>query len=311
MGNSVLFANGCSMTYGSELYENTESKVCFDHAMRMKSAWPGVLGKKLGFSRVINQGYPSSSNDRIVRTTISWIIENWLETSLPTDSLFVVIGWSHPMRREFFIHDEWRQLIPYHDYVDPPASLLNRIYREVAWSEYESAIRFINQVILLQQFLHSHHIPYLFFDAIVSIGQTNIDAKGALDPFFKTINEKQYFNFKDQNGDMARKLGIDQEGSTRKHPNEQSHSRWAELLAQYIEQQNLFIPRLQEPLQETLFEGNLDVTIRDKKIGLSRVPQGTQPLISDYESLSSNNIENKNLLQRLRNAFKKDPFIYD
>lgn len=310
MGNSVLFANGCSMTYGSGLYENTESKVCFDHDMRMKCAWPGLLGKKLGVSSIINLGYPSSSNDRIIRTTISWIVENWLTTARPVDSLFVVIGWSHPMRREFFINDEWRQLIPYHDYVDPPASLLNRIYREVAWSEYESAIRFINQVILLQQFLHSHNISYLFFDAIVSIAQTSIDAKNALDPFLKTINAQQYFNIGDVNGDMARQLGIDQEGATRTHPNEQGHARWSELLANYIEQENLFTQRLQEPVQEPSFEGNLDAVIRDKKIGLSRVPQGAQPLTSDYESLLANQ-KNQNLLQRLRNAFKKDPFIYD
>lgn len=132
MSQSILLANGCSMCYGSGLYEDKKTKQCTDNLLRMKNSWPGIVGQKLHFHQVINLGYPGGSNDRIIRTTIAWITENWLSDRNADDFLLVCIGWSGPMRREFYINNAWRQLIPYHDYTDTPASMLNRVYREVA-----------------------------------------------------------------------------------------------------------------------------------------------------------------------------------
>ena len=113
MTELILLANGCSMTYGSELSEN--------HHERMASCWVGQLAQKSAACRAVNLGYPGGSNDRILRTTIEWISKHYL-TKIKDRMLFVCIGWSSPMRREFYIDDQWRQLIPYHDYQDKAAS---------------------------------------------------------------------------------------------------------------------------------------------------------------------------------------------
>jgi hypothetical protein len=316
MNKPILFANGCSMCYGSGLFEDPETKLCFNNNERFASSWPGVLGRELGFRKVVNLGFPGSSNDRIVRTTIAWILENGFTEPQVTNSIFVIIGWSGPMRREFYIHDDWRQLIPYHDYVDIPAALLNRIYREVAWSEYESAIRFATQIISLQAFFRSHKIPYLFFDAITSFMNTNIDSDNALDIYLPHIDQNNYFNFKDKIGDMATQVGDSLKGAERGHPNSAGHFEWAHKLAKFIREKQLYFA-LNESIvnsEPIIFEGTGTVEIFDRKVGLSRkapIAENFKRLKSFHDSQVLQNTKQKGLLARVRQALHRDPFIYE
>lgn len=319
MDEFVLFTNGCSMCYGSELFEDPQTKLCIDNKARLSASWPGQLGKQLGFHRVVNLGYPGSSNDRIIRTTIAWILENWLHEKQSTDNLFVVIGWSAPMRREFYMNENWRQIIPYHDYADPEVSLFNRVYREVAWSEYESAIRFATQIILLQEFFKSHKIAYLFFDAITSFKNTNLDSNNALDVYLKHIIQRNYFNFNNIAGEMATQIRSNNlnNNNSSTHPNEKEHAEWASRLAAYICKERLISFCDNKTTQKSiLYEGVGTVEILDRKIGLSKRPPSTahdSKNIKSFDDKSKilNKAQKKGIWTRLRQAIKRDPFIYD
>jgi hypothetical protein len=319
MSEVVLFANGCSMSYGSGLFEDTATKLCFDNTARLISSWPGVLGRELGFHRVVNISYPGSSNDRIVRTTISWILEHWIAQSKLASNIFVVIGWSGPMRREFYINGDWRQLIPYHDYIDTPASLLNRVYREVAWSEYESAIRFATQIITLQEFFRSYKIPYLFFDAITSFVRTNLDSNNALDAYLPHIDRRNYFHLGDEIGAMATQVGRELDGvELLGHPTEADHAEWAYKLANFVQERRLCPPLVVKTMMNAgppVVEGTGTVEILDSKIGLSRqAPSDCDfhrlQTLSDSD-LPTNTIWKKGFFQRIRRAWQRDPFIYE
>ncbi|MFN8771071.1 MAG: DUF6071 family protein [Neisseriaceae bacterium] len=312
MSETIFLANGCSMCYGSELYDDLETRKCFDNVERFKNSWPGKLGSTLGFNQVVNLGYPGGSNDRILRTTITWILQNWSSNS--KNNLFVIIGWSSPMRREFYLNEKWRQLIPHHDYSDPEASILNRVYREIAWSTYESAIRFAIQVITLQNFLKQHNIPYLFFDAISSFSKTNLDSESAIDLYIPFIDKKHYFKFGSENCSMADYLKTNENGN--RHPNIEEHKKWANILIEFIKEENLLTDSLQ--LNENLpitFSGIDEVEIYDKKIGLSAQPSSVNNLFARLEALNNANFSTQTrkegLLNKIRKAFKRDPFIYE
>ena len=306
MKEYVLLTNGCSMCYGSDLTE--------DHLQRMKSCWSGKLGKAAGFDEVVNLGYPGGSNDRILRTTIEWIIQHYLNKKIDTNSLLVCIGWTSPMRREFYIDDEWRQLIPYHDYKDSAASFLNRVYRETAWHENESAIRFATQLISLQSFLKHNNISYVFFDAINSFQSINKDCNNLLDNYISAIDSSHYLNFSFPKSSMADILNTAAEHSPQRHPNEVEHQKWSEQLYDFIKSKKIATQILRDS-REPKYNGTLAVTIRDKKIGLSKKPPKLDP--SSFQRINATTNEQyltkdkKNILKKILSARKKDPFIYE
>src|SRR5580658_8310376 len=110
-----LYSNGCSMTYGSELHDDAISRICSNDTYRWRYAWPNRLGEMIGATGVYNDGVPSGSNDRILRTTVEFV-STWLGKGLPPSALIVIIGWSQPRRREFYVDGDFRQILPSHGY---------------------------------------------------------------------------------------------------------------------------------------------------------------------------------------------------
>ena len=78
----ILLANGCSHASGAELDESN-TDFCYE------KAWPKYLANLLDFKNV-NLARSGSSNDRILRTTYSWI-SNYLSAEKNPANLFVVI----------------------------------------------------------------------------------------------------------------------------------------------------------------------------------------------------------------------------
>ena len=109
-----LFVNGCSYSYGGSifpLYDEDHRLIDFNsksqiNRERLNSVWSHHLGKHLNAQSVTNLGLSSSSNDRIVRSTVEYITN-----TSNTDDLFVVIQWSNPDRFEFYdeINRGWIQ----------------------------------------------------------------------------------------------------------------------------------------------------------------------------------------------------------
>jgi lysophospholipase L1-like esterase len=239
----ILYANGCSMTYGYELVDDPRTHLCLDDVYREAHAWPGRLGSRLGCDRVVNDAIPGGSNDRVLRTTIQWVLDHLdREGEEARDHLLVVIGWSDPMRREFFIDGAWKQTIPYHDYPeDPDLDKLNRVYRDLAWNEYESACRFLTQALAMQCFLNYHRIPFLFFDAIKSCQETLAAARDLLS-HARALDPRTYLNMAQCNGSMASVLSEATPNWKGRHPAEDGHDHWAELLARHYQRHGLGRP---------------------------------------------------------------------
>ncbi|MCU9952103.1 hypothetical protein OEJ37_01760 [Burkholderia sp. BKH01] len=236
----VLYANGCSMTYGYELIDDPQTHVCLDDAYREAHAWPGRLAVRVGAEKVVNDSIPGGSNDRILRTTIQWVTD-FLGAGgdAARRSLLVVIGWSDPMRREYFVGDEWKQTIPYHDYPDLPAlDRLNKVYREVAWNDHESACRFATQALALQAFLQHHRVRFLFFDALKSCQETFAAARQAV-AHTRALNARTYLHFGDCGGSMASILSAETPHWKGRHPAEDGHDYWAGVLAGHLRREAL------------------------------------------------------------------------
>jgi lysophospholipase L1-like esterase len=233
-----LYVNGCSMTYGYELVDDPVTHECLDHDYRLKNSWPGLLTQKLGFEGLHNDSVPGGSNDRVLRVTLEWLLTHWIGPGKDPAGLFVVIGWSDAMRREFYVGGAYRHLIPHHDYPDRAVDELNKVYRRHAWSEYESAKRFATQILSLQAVLRLYRIPYLFFDAITPFGVTAEGARGEVDVHRAQIDEKRYFLLRQQDS-LCTVLRREMPQWKLRHPDEAGHARWAQQLADYIEREGL------------------------------------------------------------------------
>lgn len=239
----LLYANGCSMTYGYELADHPVTHICLDDAYREAHAWPRRLAARLGAQQVVNDSIPGGSNDRILRTTIRWVLDFLAsEGDAARLKLLVVVGWSDPMRREYFIDGAWKQAIPYHNYPDQPSlDRLNAVYRDVAWNDHESACRFVTQVLALQVFLQFHGIRFLFFDALKSCQETFAAARSEV-AHASAISARTYVNFSSSDGSMASVLSTATPHWKGRHPAEDGHEYWAGVLAEHLQRHALLAP---------------------------------------------------------------------
>lgn len=90
----ILFANGCSWTWGGGLegwFEN--------HEERLKLLWPHHLGNKIGADKVINLAEGCGSNQRIVRTTFDWLASQSKED---LENTIAIIQFTEPSRYEYY-----------------------------------------------------------------------------------------------------------------------------------------------------------------------------------------------------------------
>jgi hypothetical protein len=91
----ILYANGCSWTWGAGLEES----------IRDKSAWPAQLAKILN-ADYVNEGAGCGSNQRIVRTTFNWLSKQSQETLKET---LAVIQWTDEARYEYYVPNNDKQ----------------------------------------------------------------------------------------------------------------------------------------------------------------------------------------------------------
>jgi Family of unknown function (DUF6071) len=169
-----LYANGDSYTFGHGLTSHGAPNhewgpTDYEHALQ--HSWPKLTADMLGWS-FINDSWPGGSNDRIVRTTISWLCAHgWSD-------VFVAIGWSEPARREVYISEQDRYLHLGNleqNIIRLQTDLgLNRAQASVqanammlyGWDDVESYMRYYTQVLLMSSFLRARSIPYVFFHSL-------------------------------------------------------------------------------------------------------------------------------------------------
>jgi len=138
---------------------------------RISKIWPTYLGE-ISKREVINIAKPSISNQWIYHSTMGWILKNYIEQNKPTDDLIVIVGWTSILRKEFFFNDE---NITYEKTlnVNGDFKLENKDLREffkyyILTTDFDiqGAYDLINYNFNLLNFCQSYNIKCYFFNAL-------------------------------------------------------------------------------------------------------------------------------------------------
>lgn len=189
----TLFVNGDSWTFGSEIIApeflvdpskaySADYKAIREGAdyhpdndyYRIPRIWPTHLGRLLQFDNVVNLSWPARSNDTIYKSTVHWLMENYILPQKDTSDLIVVIGWSSPERKNVVFEDLDGQL---HEYTIWPAMAETKFYEHPMvkryfefhvmhlWTHKETITRFIEQNFALHQLCKQYNIRHYFFNS--------------------------------------------------------------------------------------------------------------------------------------------------
>ena len=181
----IILCEGDSWTAGDimdpKLVERgeTNNHLPENDVYRLPKVWPYKLEKKLGIT-VLNKAEGGCSNDAIIRR-ITEEIYVLLDDYKP-EEIFVIVGWTSPERKDFFIKTNpeniysgnWEPFYPsqhVQNFSYLPKDVAKRIqeffktYVLHFWNEEEYITRYIQQNLFLHSFLENLKIDHLFFDA--------------------------------------------------------------------------------------------------------------------------------------------------
>jgi hypothetical protein len=177
----TLLTNGCSWTWGGGIdnYMSDED--------RIKNVWPHHLMNLLECDNNVNLSMGCGSNQRIVRTTLDWILKQDRET---LDNTIAVIQWSEPSRYEYYSkstvpeqHNNWDwenhdndwALIKAGCCIYPPGDRNHVIHKEEfhqsqlrynTYSDIEGLYSFITQFTALATIFEKYNIEYYYWNAL-------------------------------------------------------------------------------------------------------------------------------------------------
>jgi len=175
-GDSWVF--GCEITDPeiSKQYDSTTHPGAYDFlkendAYRIPKIFPTHLAKLLNVP-VTNLSWPADDNGTILRRTINYISQKYLANNIPTDNLFVIIGWSSPERNSFWYIDDSIQLShPFRLWPQVPhfqskeQEKFWELYVAYLWNAEEYIPRYVLNVLQLQNFCEAHNIKWMCFNS--------------------------------------------------------------------------------------------------------------------------------------------------
>jgi len=147
-----IYANGCSYVAGAGLQDNPRKTAIHFLAEELNCEY-------------FNNAKGGGSNQRIVRTTIDWLLKNkdrWNE-------VLVLIGWTGVLRYEILLGKEWIQI----NSIDREIEFLGKkIPTTDFWKLYlknfnnieEMFSKYLDSILYLQLFLESNNIKYIFWN---------------------------------------------------------------------------------------------------------------------------------------------------
>jgi hypothetical protein len=203
-GTDVLYTNGCSWTFGSELEQDvsfvkylaklgwklqdptdTENWNVIDKKKNIVSRldfhydnfnWSGHLKELLNIPTLINQSFGGGSNHRILRTTLEYIMSL---TPTQQKKTLVVIGWTASERNEIYINKTWQRwntAQKFSETVDinqvTDTELITRVdklqedYLSNVFDDYPNILDYFSSVYLLSNTLTNLGVKHLFFNAL-------------------------------------------------------------------------------------------------------------------------------------------------
>tara|TARA_B100000902_G_C27044433_1_gene780976 strand:- start:117 stop:776 length:660 start_codon:yes stop_codon:yes gene_type:complete len=211
-----LYTNGCSYVWGDELEDR-------------RDAFPHLLKTKLG-CELTDDSKCGSDNQRIMRTTLTADLKNH----------FVIIGWASIIRYEYYDKSyisEGIDLVP--GWESNIGSRFEKYPEIHKYFEYDwFVVNFLNQVLVLQNYLKYNNIPFFFFMSYPMYKDQNVDYLEHFDlidesTFPSLFNEDlEFFTYCKNNGlnDFMPNW----------HPSPRQHKLWSEYLYEKINTNNNF-----------------------------------------------------------------------
>ena len=191
MNNSIkiILTEGDSWTAGDLLDPKLEKLgiTNIDHrdndAYRLPKVWPDKLSKLINIP-VSNTSHAGSSNDGIAKRVISQVGK--LLKKHNSDEIFVIVGWSSPERKDFYYKDimnksdegRWETIYPASPAVHTPSDgfeEFSKLYTTYFWNKEEYIMRYLIQNINIHNYLKSHNIKHVFFDAFYETFEATSD----------------------------------------------------------------------------------------------------------------------------------------
>lgn len=201
----MILALGDSFTYGDELSNRQQ-------------AWPYLLGQRLN-EPVQNLGEPGTCNDSIVRKLVSQLGQR--QYSL------VVIGWTDPGRFE-----AWNEL------AEQPVSIMPASQTGLPWvddyyrysyNDQYAWERWLQQVVLVQEYLTAKNQPYLFISVAGSLAYA--DRSKHAPELCQSVRADQFVGWPLTGMiELSKGCTLGPGG----HPLEEGHERIANEIAKYI-----------------------------------------------------------------------------
>jgi len=218
----LIYCNGDSFTWGTGIgnlfHEPTKDFDLFEEA-RQSNVWPGQLGK-LFDCKYLNDAWAGGSNSRIIRKT-----KEYLQDKDP-DDVCVFIGWSTALRTEYFrpsVDTDWYEpyrkqgrtgpfdVVPNGTYVQMHTSGLtsptytsevDKAYLKYFFKKNSDAdllVKFMEQVIDIQNFLTERKFKYLMFNSfgIKELFKENVQER-RLYPLLDKMDFDKYMGWPDE-----------------------------------------------------------------------------------------------------------------
>jgi hypothetical protein len=272
----TLYVNGCSWTAGDELesdplfvksytenglkkseednwtliYENGEE---FGPTSDYRNIfnWGGLLSQKINAGLYINSALGGSSNDKIIRETVDFVLSYPKEN---IKNLFVVIGWTASDRKEIYVNktktfEIFNSTRLFSETLFPNSKLTaqdikkydqyHQLYIENVFDYYECIKRKTFQIYSLSNILENLGIKYFFFNSIQNIHESyDINETNKFDSFFNWYdNNKNIFS------DITMQEYILDYGcplAKYRHPLIDGHKIWADFIMEKIKERNIW-----------------------------------------------------------------------
>ena len=235
----MLYANGCSFTYGTGLADKSK-------------AWPFELAERLGLDRsdTITEAQRGVSNQYVVRNTITTVSDLLAEGKKP----FCAIGLTAPSRREHFIEATNTLIhnVPAHEYhgnimldeqTNRDIDLFNTLYMKHFWSPVYDFHQYLIHMLTLQNFFKNAGLEYVIFNSLNLTPNlleptkfTELCEQADMANVVKQLDmtrlyeQQTFFTYMHDN-----ELYFKTEGDERyMHPDEQAHADWADILLEDI-----------------------------------------------------------------------------
>lgn len=280
-GDSWVF--GCeivdpniSKRYNKDIYVGNYDYIEENDSYRIPRIFSSYLKEKMD-ADIINLSWPADDNGTILNRIITFITKEYINKNIPTDDLFVIVGWSSPERNFFWYKDDkmshrfrlWPQVPLFENEAQKD---FWELYVSYLWNPEEYIPRYVMNVIQFQNFCKVNNIKWLCFNSFYQtpnkcpLEWKNLDVKNNLISLkldSASYHDSNYENRKYHSFeylslwnlvDNIRFYKKDSDNNTFKsfienanidpiyygwHPSPESHEIWANELFEYINKNNL------------------------------------------------------------------------